>query len=297
MSEAPPSESYSRASQRPPPLRGSKSCDPAPMNRIAQNTFIAVGGLALASSCVSLDSPGLAAAHPQRPTFSNDTYTTPNGMLEVEAGANVQFRKNTSVPVLMKYGMGERTEFFAGGDVAKAVELPDGHSTTGIGDAVVGFRHRLRDKDEYEPGFAMQFFTKLPTASQERGIGTGEIDFHTAVIVEKDFKGNAFVGFYDFGLLGEEFEPELDVEHLFAASGTTPIREDLDGYGEVAFDWVPEQSVESLTVAGGFYYAVHPAFVLDLGLRVGLTDDAPDYQILFGLTRALGKLGLRRDVK
>lgn len=267
------------------------------MNRIATNTLLAAGGLVLASSCVSLDSPGLAAAHPQRPTFSNDTYTTPNGMMEIEAGGSVQFRKEVNVPVTFKYGMGERTEFFFGGDVVRSVEQADGHMTTGFGDTVLGFRHRLRDKDEFEPGFAVQFATKLPTASVNNNLGSGEMDFHIAVIGEQDYKGNTFVGFYDLGLLTEQVDQEIDVQNLFAVAGTTPIRKDLDGYGEAAFDWIPEQSKEALTLAGGFYYAVHPSFVLDLGLRVGLTDDAPDYQILFGLTRALGKLGLRRDVR
>lgn len=267
------------------------------MNRTAQHTILAAGGLLLASSCVSLDSPGLAPAHPQRPTYSNDTYTTPNGMLEVEAGAAVQFRRDSSVPATLKYGMGERTEMFVGMDVARSTELPNGHTTTGFGDAWLGFRHRLRDKDEFEPGFAMQFTTKLPLASTDRDLGTGEIDFFGAIIAEKDFKGNTGVGFYELGLLGEQAEPELDLQHLFAVAGYTPISDELEGYGEASFIWRPEQDYEDLSFAGGVFYKIHPSFVLDAGLRVGLTDDAPDYQILVGLTRALGKLGLRRDVR
>ncbi len=267
------------------------------MNRIATNTFLAAGGLVLASSCVSLDSPGLAPAHPQRPTFSNDTYTTPNGMMEVEAGANIQFRKNSSVPTYIKYGAGERTEMFVGADVLRAVEDPTGNTHTGFGDLDVGVRHRLRDKDEFEPGVAFQLRTKLPTASTNNNLGTGETDFFLGISGEQDYKGNTFVGFYELGILGEQFGPESDVGHLFAASGYTPINKQSEGYGEAAFDWIPEQSYDAFTVAGGVFYRVPPSFVLAFGLRVGLSDDAPDYQILVGLTRALGKLGLRRDIR
>jgi len=270
---------------------------PASMKRIASNALLAASGLALATSCVSLDSPGLAPAHPQRPTLSSDTYTTPDGMMEVEAGGNVQFGKNSSIPTTLKYGMGERTEMFVGMDVLKAVETPTGHTTTGLGDAVVGFRHRLRDKDEFEPGVAMQFRTKLPTASSDRDIGTGEVDFGAALIAEQDYKGNTFVGFYELGVLGEQFEPETDIQHLFVGTGYTKIQKDIEAYGEASFNWVPEQDREEFSVAGGIFYAIHPSFVVDIGIRVGLTKDAPDYQVLFGLTRALGKLGLRRDLK
>jgi outer membrane putative beta-barrel porin/alpha-amylase len=267
------------------------------MNRIATNTFIAAGGLVLASSCVSLDSPGLAPAHPQRPTLSNDTYTTPNGMMEVETGAAVQFRKNSSVPTYLKYGMGERSEMYLGADLLKAVEDPTGNTHTGFGDINVGIRHRLRDKDEFEPGVAVQVRTKLPTASTNNNIGTGETDFFIGLSGEQDYKGNTFVGFYELGVLGEQFEPESDIEHLFALAGYTPINSKYEGYGEAAFDWIPEQSYDSLTLAGGVFYKIHPSLVVDVGLRVGLSSDAPDYQLLFGLTRALGKLGLRRDVR
>jgi len=267
------------------------------MNRIATNTLLAAGGLVLASSCVSLDSPGLAPVHPQRPTFSQDTYTTPNGMLELEAGANVQFRKNSSVPTYVKYGAGERTEIYVGADVLKAVEDSTGDTHTGFGDVNVGVRHRLRDKDEFEPGVAFQLRTKLPTASTNNNLGSGETDWFLGLSGEQDYKGNTFVGFYELGILGEQFEPETDIEHLFAAAGYTPINKQFEGYGEAAFDWIPEQSYDSLTVAGGVFYKVNPSLWLDIGLRVGLSDDAPDYQILFGLTRALGKLGLRRDVR
>src|SRR5690606_5080137 len=107
----------------------------------------------LLAVCVALAACGAPPrdryVQPQRPTFGNDTNTTPEDELEVEAG--IAFDPGApgddfDVPVLLKLGLGPRTELFGGMSVLRAIDDEEG-----IGDALVGVRHRLWDETYARP--------------------------------------------------------------------------------------------------------------------------------------------------
>jgi hypothetical protein len=230
-------------------------------------------------------------AHNQRPFIGRDTHTTPDSFFEVEVGGAVDPGEEVDVPVLLKYGLGPRTEFFAGTVPYRSVDYnelaPDG---SGWGDSLIGVRHRFRDKDMYSPAYGFQFATKLPTAKESKGLGSGEMDFLGALMAEQTYYGTDVAGFYQLGLLGETADTGLDLEHTFAAQGRRPVNANMAAFGEAAFVWQPEIDREELTAMGGVSFIIDDFTLLDVGVRFGISADAPDVQLLFGLTRTLGLL-------
>ena len=230
-------------------------------------------------------------AHNQRPFIGRDTQTTPDSFFEIEAGAQIDPGEEVETPVLLKYGLGPRTEFFAGTSPYRMVDrnelAPDG---SGWGDSLVGFRHRFRDRDMYSPAYGFQVATKLPTARKSKGLGTGEMDFLGAVMAEQTYYGADVTGFYQLGILGDPDGSGFDHEHTFSGMARRSVHPNLIGYGEASFVWQPETDTEELSAMIGGAFVIDDFTLFDVGLRLGISADAPDYQFLFGLTRTLGLL-------
>jgi len=243
-------------------------------------------GLAVAG-CMQL--PREAPATPQRPTFSSDTSTTAPGTIEVEAGLYVDPSDRYAIPVSPKFGVGDRTEFFLGWEPWQRVDRKGG-AEDGIGDLFGGVRHRLRDEDELRPSVATQLSGKLPTASESRGLGTGEVDVFLAGILTKNLRLATLTGFYQLGILGDPVGNGLDVEHGLALAGTVPLEQRLSGFVEIAARLVGEQDREEVFGTAGVAYARRPGLVFDAAFSAGLTDDAPDWVLLLGVTTNLGEL-------
>ncbi len=220
---------------------------------------------------------------PQRPTFSSGTTTTASGTVEIEAGLTVDPGDSVDVPTNTKVGLSEQTELFLGWSPYRHLDLrgPDGN---GPSDLLVGTRHRFLDETDTRPAAALQLATKLPTGSTREGLSSGEVDFFAAGIVSKDFETVSLTGFYQLGVLGESNDDAVDVEHGLALALGVPILEELGAFAELAGVFTPEQNFDSVFTTVGVAYALSESLVLDGAFAVGLNDDAPDFQVLVGLT-------------
>ncbi|MEQ8768755.1 MAG: transporter [Planctomycetota bacterium] len=220
---------------------------------------------------------------PQRPTYSSSTTTTAYRTLELEAGLSVDPNDSVDTPTTWKYGAGSATELFVGWSPYRHLdrEGADGH---GPGDLSIGTRHRFWEETSGRPAAALQLATKLPTGSQSQGLSSGEVDFFAAGILSKDFEAISLTGFYQLGVLGEPDDSEVDLEHGLALAAGAPIVKELSAFAELAAIYDREQDFDSVFTTWGLALAVGPGLVLDAGAAFGLNHDAPDFQLLIGLT-------------
>ena len=79
-------------------------------------------------------------ATPQRPSISFGTGTVPDDMWELEAGGLLA-RGGSAIPLFLKYGLTDRTEFEVGIDAVRQIEQPDGIRSS-MGDLFLGVRSR-----------------------------------------------------------------------------------------------------------------------------------------------------------
>lgn len=243
--------------------------------------------LAAAAGC-SLDRTYKTQATPQRPTFSFDTSTTAPGTVELEAGLDIDPSDRFFTPTRTKYGVDERTELFLDFDPYVRVERDDG-SVSGVGDIQPGIRRRLLDQDGSAPSAGYLVAARIPTGSPDKDIGSGSIDLNVAGIVNWDDEAWNLNGFYQLSLLGESESSGVDFAHLLSLTGTVPLQQRVDTYGELAFNYIPERDLEQLFAVGGLFYYYRPGLAFDAGVRVGLTDDAPEFAFLVGTTINFGR--------
>lgn len=245
--------------------------------------------LALASS----SSACLSTAHenepvtPQRPTLSSDTNTTAQGTFELEAGALLDPNDFIDTPTTLKYGAGPATEFFVG--ISPYQELRSrGGDAESIGDLFLGLRHRFLDETDADPSAALQATVKLPTANDSDGIGSGQIDASFAAIASKGFEELSLTAYYSLDVIGSGDE-SADVGHSLALAGSVPVADEFGAFGEVATQWIPEQDSHTLFTTLGMTFSPLASMTFDAGVVIGLNEEAPDFRIVFGLTRNLGR--------
>ena len=256
-------------------------------NRSQIEALVVLGGL-LAGCRIVPDSQ--APVTPQRPTFSSDTNTVPEGMVELEAGVILDPGDLVATPTTLKYGVGPAAEVSVGWSPLNYLSLP-GEDEFGIGDVFLGLRHRFREEGEDRPSLAVQSVVKLPTADDGDGLGTGELDAFFAGIASKAVGKLSLTGFYQFEILGDP-AGGTDIGNSFAFAAGQALGEGIGAFAEVVFRFVPENDLDQYFTTLGATYAVSPALVLDVAVLLGL-DDAPDFQLLVGFTHNFGRLAAR----
>lgn len=239
----------------------------------------------------SATGPKDAQVRAQRPFISSETTTVGDQVISVEAGGAVVSGRETEIPIALRYGLGPRSELFVQTSPYRSVDrnnsAPDG---SGWGDSFVGVRHRLRDADMFSPAYGFQLSTKLPSGRPGNGLGSGEIDWFGALMAQQTYYGFETTGFYQLGLLGEQFEPDINLEHTFAVQSRKPMNGPITAFGEFAFIAEPEIDRTETTLMGGMSIQLDQLTSVDIAIRLGLGDDAEDFQVLFGISRALGML-------
>ena len=222
----------------------------------------------------------------QRPARSSNASTTAAGYMELEAGIAVDENAFDS-PLRLKFGLTSIWEAYL--DLSPIVrDDVDGVTKTGFGDTRIGAKVRFFESTEGDA--AIEAFVKIPTASEERGLGTGDTDAGFRFIASRSWGRNEF----DFNL-GGEFAgvPEStsnDARWTTILNWTRHVGNRTRFYGELFVQFLPAADVENITTDWGLSYAINPSFVLDGGINIGLSDDAPDVQIFFGLTKVLGRV-------
>lgn len=229
-------------------------------------------------------------ATPQRPTFAKNTSTTVQGTVEAEFGLLRDPGDLFDTPTTFKYGLSERGELFIGLSPFRVVELP-GDDGEGFGDILLGWRQRFLENSDDGTSLAWQAALKLPTADEDEGLGSGELDGFIAGILTVSQDTWSTTGFAQFGLLGE-----LDgsgVDHQEALSGVFDYGLKNTNTGllaELAAVFTPERDLEEVFTILGVNWSPLPGVVLDTGVLLGLSSDAPDFQYFIGFTRNLGRI-------
>ncbi len=244
--------------------------------------------LTLAFTACSTPGPNRPPVTPQRPTVAADTSTTAKGSFELEAGVALDPSTAFDAPMTIKHGAGEATEINVGFNPFTWRDQ-GGCDESGFGDMTFALRHRFLEGIDERPSAAFQFTTKLPTADEDKGLSSGEIDFFPAAIVTQGFGDLTATLYYQLGILGDPQGTGTDIQPtgtaMLAASFTDRIG------AVVEFAGIDDPGpVDPIFTTLAVSYAWHPALVFDAGVVFGLNDDAADAQFVIGVTTNFGQL-------
>lgn len=218
---------------------------------------------------------GAFSAPVQRATLSSDTGTAAERSVELEFGVARDVDDVTVFPLGLNVGVGPRSEVFVG------VEGVEASGERGVSDLALGARHRFWERGPTSA--AVQLTTTLPLGgdefgSEERGVLAALIG--TRALSERC----AVTAFVEPAWL--DLEGRTEVLTTFALALDYALPDGFGAFAEVARIDDPAGGDPWLATIG-MTRAITSAFSFDFGVAVGLDDDAPESQVLFGVTLIL----------
>lgn len=252
------------------------------MKHDPQRLFLLALLLALLPGGAGCRVAGSRPPSPQRPTLSSDTSTTAQGTLEVETGVDLDPDDRFGLPTTLKYGLSDTGEVSLGLSLFERIDRP-GDDADGPSDVTVATRHRVWERGPDSAAF--QLATKLPTADEDEGLSSGELDFGAAGILSHSGSPLSWTAFGELSWLGDP-SGGTDPRQALALAASVPGPGASSLFGELAHigGSGPDQQFATLGTAWPAGDAV-----LDLGVRLGIDDDAPDLVLLVGMTLNLAR--------
>lgn len=163
-------------------------------------------------------------------------------------------------------------------------------TTTGIGDVILRGRYYLVEEQDYVPLIAVTARLKLPTANASQGLGTGELDHGYGVEISK-LIGTSWLVFFDGGynFIGDPDRADgsgtlgLRNQYWYDIGTGYYLTKDLltSVYFEEYRALVPGLP-NARDVFFSSNYRLSPAWRLNGGVAVGLSNGAPDYVVSIG---------------
>ncbi|HSL21826.1 MAG TPA: transporter [Vicinamibacterales bacterium] len=271
------------------------------------------GMRALAGALLIVGAPALAGAQ-QRPLVTEDPETIGAGNVLVEAGFD--YGREQFFPVsglegnLLRlplvgasFGISSIAEIQLDGGfynrltIAERREAPladmvtaTGDRTTSVEDIVVATKVRVLGEAPGRPAIGLRFATKLPTASNESGIGLDTTDFLVSALVGKTVQSIRVVANLGLGILGDPTRGDRQNDVLlYGLSLARAIAEGVEIVGEIngradTRDGEPPAGTEGRAVMrfGGRY--TRGTARVDAGLLLGMTSRDPGIGFTAGVT-------------
>jgi hypothetical protein len=242
----------------------------------------------------------LSISAPIRAQTSDDpgVLGTGHAMIEVDVyhtlyrDAGVRTETLNVAPVLVTYGLNERTDFGIGFDSYYRERVKNAGTTAETSDwrdITLRCKYSLWGHDRPEPSagdtaFALLPYLKLPLKWGDAGsdLVEGGLIFPFSVILPSDF---LIVVMTEFDAVADTTDTRHEFQWIESVVLSRAFSEKISAYielysvmpAEAALDW-------SLQTNFGVYYAFTPDFYLDCGCNFGVTRSAPDFEPFVGIT-------------
>jgi len=227
---------------------------------------------------------------PGRPGVANPAEIQKAGVLQVEYGYDADFRgrelrAEQTAPLALRFAASARLLLELDLDTFKSEtdEATRGRET-GVGDTRVGLQVVALKDTTHHPALAFAYYVKLPTASEEKGLGTGRYD-HTLVFLLSKKVGHFDLDFNGAYLNHGREDGEGRESGGQAAFAFSREFENNFGFaGEFSGQSLDEAQPRGVYALAAATYKVNRRLQLDGGARFGLTPDAPRAGVFAGMT-------------
>jgi hypothetical protein len=228
-----------------------------------------------------------SSAFAGRPLTTDDAGTVEKGTFQLEVGLDAARQDNhdrkSSPSLTLTYGLFERMDMGAGSSYP-FLHPKESENEKGLGDTELKLKYRLFDEKGWIPAFAITGNVKIPTASDSKGLGSGETDFGINTIVTKNLSKRWVVDLN----MGYTFIGEHGVNHEFNYSAATQfiLSDKWALVGEVVGvnNFNGHKSDDPFSGLLGIQYMLSDNLVWDAGVEIGMNKAAPDFRFTIGLT-------------
>jgi len=191
--------------------------------------------------------------------------------------------------LLARIGLTPRLEARIGTDGILSAANADGR-TTGMGNVQLGAKIRVWTTEE-TARLSILPTVYLPTASSEKGLGSGSADYTITALTGADLGDRTRIDVnYAIGAIGGGADQSYFVQQLVSASAAVTAGRQwspyLEGY------WFSRQSADGGAVTamdGGVVFYISNTLAIDGGAQVGFSDAAPGFAVFGGVSFIVGE--------
>ena len=161
---------------------------------------------------------------------------------------------------------------------------------SGVGDISLGFKAIARDKPNERLGIAFAYRVKIPTASEEKQLGTGQVDHNLRLIFNRKLGKNDFVFNVSYLNVGRDDSDKRasGAQTAFAFERKLPKKFSL--ITEIFGNSVDEEQPRGIYLLEALTYKINKRLRFDIGARPGFGRDAPKIGIFAGFTVGVADL-------
>ena len=226
---------------------------------------------------------------PARPTVSNPAEFQRPGVLQIEYGYNANFHANgvsvaQDTPLALRFAISRRVLVELDTDSPISQTVIGGVRTTGMGDTQLGIQTVLQHESQSRPGVAVAYYIKFPTARSTQGLGTGRVDHTLLALLSKKINRTTVDFNAMYLLVGRAVQEGYVSSGLAALAVSHNVTDQFGVQGEISGFSRTDMLPGGVLGIGVVTYQISRRFVLDGGLRWGLTHNAPRVGIVAGLT-------------
>jgi hypothetical protein len=265
-------------------------------------------------AALALSAFAASASAQQRPLVTEDPEPIGTGRILIEGGLDLAHDYQNpvsglkgnllSVPTIgLSFGLSSIAELQIDGGLFNNLSINSrdpnaplaglltvtGDSTHDVSNAVVATKIRILAETSSRPAFGIRFATKLPNASNEKGIDLDTTDFSGTILVAKTVQSIRVVGNIGAGILTNPVsgvgQNDVFLYGLSFARAVTQAAEvvgELNGRVSTRSNPFPGTESRGVLKIGGRY--THGALRIDTGVFVGLTTIDPTVGLTVGFT-------------
>jgi hypothetical protein len=269
--------------------------------------------------CVLPVIAGLALARPafaqSRPLVTEDPETVPAGHILLEAGLDYAQDAVYAVSGLrgnlwrigtfgLSFGISSIAEVQLDGGLRNRLAITSidtsaplvgmlsltSDTTSDFQDLVIGTKVRFLSETERRPAMAVRFWTRLPNASNESGLGLDTTDFHFGLAIAKTVQSVRVAGNFGFAILADPTRGDRQNDVLdYGISIARAVAPGVEVVGELngrlnTRSGVPPVGTESRSIMRiGARFTRGPVRI-DGALLVGVTELDPTWGFSTGVT-------------
>lgn len=231
---------------------------------------------------------------PSRPGATNPADIQRAGVLQLEYGYDALFRSDAfrsqhTAPLALRLAAQKRLLVELDLDTVISEVVRDARERqTGVGDTRVGVQVVGLKDTETHPALAFAYYVKLPSASEDRGLGTGRTDHRAVALVSRQ------VGETDVDLNVAYLNVAGDDSHRRASGGqgafavSREFKNNLGYVSELSGQSVDDQQPRGVYALGALTYGISQRVRVDAGMRFGLNPSAARVGVVAGMTVGLG---------
>ncbi len=156
-------------------------------------------------------------------------------------------------------------------------------SATGIGDTTIDLSYRLMEEHGAVPEVSLHGGLKIPTADEDKGLGTGKVDYLLGVDVSRGIGPWTLEAGVTYNILGEPDEYELDNYLSGYGEISNALAENLELAVQLSgAQAASDESEGELALGMQLRYDMEEIGEFSAGVEKGLADGSPDYSVVIG---------------